>query len=260
MTFKLGKELYVKLHLNLLLGLLLFGAFFSGMFILGSNEISLINIFFGFIISFSLFASVLIHELAHITAAHFFNIKTRLLEMHLIGGSVHLENEDSIPNFQQFIIASAGPLINLIIWALCLFPYNLMLFLMSNDIYSFSIAFWQVAYLFVMIGYMNLMLSLLNLIPAIPLDGGHMLIAVLNAFNYKSLIKIPKLLTYLLVFVLLVYNILLIVSFHLNIPFVTFLYNKDYVLLSGVLNYLIVILNTVMGLFLLKFGLKAFKK
>jgi len=128
---------------------------------------------------FSLFVSVIFHEYGHALSAKYFGVKTKDIILLPIGGLARVENLPEKP-LQEFVIAAAGPAINLII-ALIL---GIVLWLEYNGeigrIFSTRgtlILRWHrvIPMLFVL----NLALAIMNLIPAFPLDGGRMLRAVL---------------------------------------------------------------------------------
>ncbi len=83
----------------------------------------------------------------------------------------------SIPDkpYQEFRIAIAGPLFNIILAAILYYPaYH---FLGPDIFFSMSLATWPhvVAYLY----WLNIMLAVFNLLPAFPMDGGRILRALL---------------------------------------------------------------------------------
>ncbi len=106
-----------------------------------------------------LFASVLVHELAHSLVAQAYGIPVPRITLFLFGGVAQIASEPPNPA-AEFWIAIAGPILSFAIAALCwelepLFPAQ-------------QAAFALVEYL----ALMNLALALFNLIPGFPLDGG----------------------------------------------------------------------------------------
>lgn len=114
-----------------------------------------------------LFASVLLHELAHSYLAKCYGAKIASITLLLFGGVASME----IPQKpeQEAKIAFAGPLTSLIIGFICLFTYNYVISsnptLSQNSIY---LIIW-------VLGSMNLLLGIFNLLPAFPMDGGRIL-------------------------------------------------------------------------------------
>jgi len=128
---------------------------------------------------FALFVSVIFHEYGHALTAKYFGVKTKDIILLPIGGLARLENLPKKP-LHEFVVAAAGPAINLVI-ALIL---GIVLWLEYHGeigrIFSTRgtlILRWHrvIPMLFVL----NLSLAIMNLIPAFPLDGGRMLRAVL---------------------------------------------------------------------------------
>jgi Zn-dependent protease len=114
-----------------------------------------------------LFASVLLHELAHSYLAKRYGINIDSITLLLFGGVASME----IPQKpgQEAKIAFAGPLTSLIIGSICLFTYSYIISpnstLSQNSIY---LIIW-------ILGSMNLFLGIFNLLPAFPMDGGRIL-------------------------------------------------------------------------------------
>jgi Zn-dependent protease len=114
-----------------------------------------------------LFASVLLHELAHSYLAKRYGIYIDSITLLLFGGVASME----IPQKpgQEAKIAFAGPLTSLIIGFICLFLYR-------NIISSSPALYQNPVYLIIwIIGSMNLLLGIFNLLPAFPMDGGRIL-------------------------------------------------------------------------------------
>ena len=110
--------------------------------------------------SFLLFASVLLHELAHCFVAIREGIKVRDITLFFLGGMTNLEKECKTSK-GNLKIASSGPLASLLIAFLMISFGNI--FLGSNLI---------IYYLFKQVGSLNLLIGLFNLVPIMPLDGG----------------------------------------------------------------------------------------
>ncbi|MCR9139681.1 MAG: site-2 protease family protein [Alphaproteobacteria bacterium] len=116
-----------------------------------------------------LFASLILHELAHALVARQFDLQIGGITLFIFGGVAELEQEPRNPK-SEFWIAIAGPAMSFALAGLA------FLTLRALDISGVSKSLHEVvAYL----GLINLVLALFNLVPAFPLDGGRVLRAVL---------------------------------------------------------------------------------
>lgn len=114
-----------------------------------------------------LISAVFAHELAHILAARCTGIKIQEIRLMPFGGSARMENPYLIPAGRLFFIAIAGPAVNLCIAVLAAASaqWQLIASTQANAIIR-----------------PNLILFFFNLLPALPLDGGRMLYALLQRF------------------------------------------------------------------------------
>lgn len=122
-----------------------------------------------------LFLCVLAHEFGHIFTARAFGVKTPDVTLLPIGGVARLESIPEKPR-EEFLIAVAGPLVNVVI----------ALVLMAFTGPSPSVKYAAVASMDDMtvplidrLAAVNLFLALFNMIPAFPMDGGRVLRALL---------------------------------------------------------------------------------
>jgi Zn-dependent protease/predicted transcriptional regulator len=120
----------------------------------------------GLIAALLLFASVLLHELAHSIAALHYGIPVSSITLHIFGGVSQMEREPDRPG-AEFTIAVVGPMTSFAI-ALALAIAGLAL-----DPAPGARATMQ--YLV----FVNTLLGIFNLIPGFPLDGGRVLRAIL---------------------------------------------------------------------------------
>ncbi|HEY5216276.1 MAG TPA: site-2 protease family protein, partial [Pseudolabrys sp.] len=121
----------------------------------------------------SLFLCVLLHEFGHIFTARAFGVPTPYVTLLPIGGVAQLERIPEEPG-QEFLIAIAGPLVNVVITA------GLVL-LSGAHLQSSAAAAVDNMHIPLLdrLAAVNLFLALFNLIPAFPMDGGRVLRALL---------------------------------------------------------------------------------
>jgi stage IV sporulation protein FB len=120
-----------------------------------------------------LFLCVLAHEFGHIFTARAFGVRTPDVTLLPIGGVARLERIPEEPG-QEFLIAIAGPAVNLaIVAALVLFA--------GADVGGRHLAAVEQPNVSMVdrLASVNLFLALFNMIPAFPMDGGRVLRALL---------------------------------------------------------------------------------
>jgi Zn-dependent protease/CBS domain-containing protein len=121
-----------------------------------------------------LFFCVLLHEFGHVFAARYFGIKTPDITLWPFGGIASLERIPEKPS-QEFVVAIAGPLVNVVIAA------GLILYLgaINMDVQTLAKIEDPQTSMVVKLAGANIFLVLFNLIPAFPMDGGRVLRALL---------------------------------------------------------------------------------
>jgi Zn-dependent protease/CBS domain-containing protein len=121
----------------------------------------------------AIFACVVLHEFGHIAAARYFGIKTPDITLLPIGGVARLERMPEEPG-QEFVIAIAGPLVNVVIAALIFVALG-----GSAGIEQMAQVEDPRSGFLVRLAGVNVFLVLFNMIPAFPMDGGRVLRAAL---------------------------------------------------------------------------------
>ncbi|HWR05669.1 M50 family metallopeptidase [Sporomusa sp.] len=111
------------------------------------------------------FSAVLWHELAHMLMAGGLGYKVKQVEFLPFGAMARVERLADAGAASEIMIAAAGPMASLVLAALC--------YAQLNEANS-----WQDVLRFY--GEVNLTLALFNLLPALPLDGGRILRAILS--------------------------------------------------------------------------------
>ncbi len=156
-----------------------------------------------------LFLCVLLHEFGHIFTARAFGVTTPYVTLLPIGGVAQLERIPEEP-WEEFLIAIAGPLVNVVITILLVVAGGATL----HGYAATALDNTQIS-LLDRLAVVNLFLALFNLIPAFPMDGGRVLRAALaSKFGYVRATEISasigQFVAFALGFIGLLYNPLLI--------------------------------------------------
>lgn len=122
-------------------------------------------------LSVIVFSIVVAHEFGHILAARRFGYKTRDVILSPLGGMARLEGVPSTPS-QEIAIAAAGPAVNLVLAGLGYALQPMVSSATTMGALLGALTGWFVT--------INLALFLFNLIPALPMDGGRILRALLS--------------------------------------------------------------------------------
>jgi Zn-dependent protease len=198
-SWHVGKILGIDLKIHMTFPLILLWAAWEF-----GNGRSVSHAIFGATLVLLLFVCVLLHELGHALTAQRYGIAVEDITLLPIGGLAKFRAMQDHP-VQEFVIALAGPLVNVVI-AILLLPMiflftnaldpalvthvtqrggvselGAILILLARAMRNISVE-GALAYLF----FANVMLTLFNLIPAFPMDGGRIFRALLAMrLNYK---------------------------------------------------------------------------
>lgn len=108
-----------------------------------------------------LYGSVFVHELSHAVTARVLGLPVRSVTLHILGGETSIEREAPTPG-REFLIAFAGPLVNLVLAGFGLLAHMIVpmpdVALLLVDALTFA----------------NLLVGVFNLLPGLPLDGGRL--------------------------------------------------------------------------------------
>jgi len=128
----------------------------------------------GFLATFTLFISVLIHELAHSLVARSRGLSVSSITLFILGGVSNLAEEPENPGV-EFAMAIVGPLSSIalgfifwIIWYLITKTWVLPVFSVNIPASKQTMGLAIVGFL----AYTNIILAIFNLLPGFPLDGG----------------------------------------------------------------------------------------
>jgi Zn-dependent protease/CBS domain-containing protein len=125
----------------------------------------------------ALFASVVLHELGHVSVSRRYGIQTSEIVLYPIGGVARLERNPK-PR-EELWIAFAGPAVNVLI-AVAIGAW--LVFTGADNVDPWAVASPTDANLLARIAIGNVILALFNMIPAFPMDGGRVLRAFLARF------------------------------------------------------------------------------
>lgn len=112
--------------------------------------------------AFILFGSVLLHELGHSVVARMLGVRVSAIELGFFGGAAKMVELPRSAN-HEIAIAAAGPAVSLALAGV-----------------GFGLGGAFSAPLLTQIGWVNVMIAAFNLLPALPMDGGRILRALLT--------------------------------------------------------------------------------
>lgn len=127
-----------------------------------------------------LFVCVVLHELGHALMARKFKVGTRQITLLPIGGVASLESMPENP-WEEFLVAVAGPAVNLVI-ALMLYLFIPVEGFLSQDPEALEQTLSSIDannFLFYLLSA-NILLVAFNMLPAFPMDGGRVFRALLS--------------------------------------------------------------------------------
>jgi|TARA_R110002073_G_scaffold7112_3_gene41051 Zn-dependent protease len=113
-----------------------------------------------------LFASILLHELAHSLVARAYGMEITGITLWLLGGIAELKGEPPSPKV-ELLMAIAGPAMSVFLGTF---------FWLSAGVLQ---GFVSVATVLSYLGMLNLILAAFNMVPAFPLDGGRVARAII---------------------------------------------------------------------------------
>jgi Zn-dependent protease len=111
-----------------------------------------------------LYASVLLHELSHAVVARRLGLGVRSITLHVLGGVTELVGEARTPR-QDALVSAAGPIVSLATGGLAYAAAG-------------AVTAPVPQFLLLELAWANLVVGVFNLLPGLPLDGGHLLAAL----------------------------------------------------------------------------------
>jgi len=118
------------------------------------------------------YASVFVHEAAHTLVAKAFGMQVTSIVLHFFGGFSEIAGESRSP-WRSLAVAVAGPVASLALGLVYFAAPPL-----ESNVPLLGLIVWQ-------LGVSNLFVGLFNLLPGLPLDGGHILEALVWAMSGK---------------------------------------------------------------------------
>jgi Zn-dependent protease/CBS domain-containing protein len=166
----------VQIHFSFLLALPFLAYLFAQQFVAAARLVGVPEeriggdrFVWGLAVALALFASVLLHELAHSLYALRTGSRVSAITLLMIGGVSQIEDPPRRPR-DEALMAFLGPLTSLaiagVLWA--------GLFVVPRDR-----ELWELRFGLAFTSYLNLTLGIFNLLPAFPMDGGRVLRALL---------------------------------------------------------------------------------
>lgn len=127
----------------------------------------------------SLFTCVVLHEYGHALTARRFGIRTADILLTPIGGIARLKGMPKKP-MQEFLIAIAGPLVNIFLMIVAGVYLFFTIDVNSGELLENLIIIDSFPELVLYLFFLNFVLFAFNLIPAFPMDGGRILRSLLS--------------------------------------------------------------------------------
>jgi len=175
-SLQLGRYAGIKVQIHWTFWLLFL---FVGVLVFAGDG-GLTDLFWHFAFIFALFFCVILHEFGHALTAKKYGIKTRSITMLPIGGVASLEEIPENP-IEEFFIAVAGPLVNVVLAILLYFiaPVDQFIGQDPETLEEQLATITAGNFLFYLL-IMNVALVLFNMLPAFPMDGGRIFRALLS--------------------------------------------------------------------------------
>ena len=124
-----------------------------------------------------IFFSVVVHEFGHGLVAKYFGVRVNSVTIFIFGGRVQMDREMRKPN-HEVLVYLAGPLASLLM-ALA-FGFLSYIFRGEETKILSEVFYWLQLF--------NLVLAIFNMLPAFPLDGGHVVRAIIWSISKNFLL------------------------------------------------------------------------
>lgn len=127
----------------------------------------------GIAIALLLYGSIFLHELGHSLVARKYGIKVDKITLFIFGGLAHISREAKTPE-HELRISAAGPGTSLALFGI---------FRMAYLLFSGILPIEPLAATTLFVSNLNLVIAVFNSVPAMPLDGGRILRALVWKFS-----------------------------------------------------------------------------
>lgn len=127
----------------------------------------------GIAIALLLYGSIFLHELGHSLVARKYGIKVDKITLFIFGGLAHISREAKTPE-HELRISAAGPGTSLALFGI---------FRMAYLLFSGILPIEPLAATALFVSNLNLVIAVFNSVPAMPLDGGRILRALVWKFS-----------------------------------------------------------------------------
>ena len=134
------------------------------------------------------FSSIVVHEFSHAIVMTLFGIKVKKIKLMFFGGYTEAMegygDHDTWSPFKDFCVSFVGPLSNfgiaLILYSVFFDKSLYKIFNIVTGAGTFGMQINALNYLVIYAVFFNLVIGAFNLMPVLPLDGGHVLRAILR--------------------------------------------------------------------------------
>lgn len=175
-SLNLGRYAGIKVQIHWTFWLLFL---FIG-FMVFSNDGTVTELLWNSLFIFALFFCVVLHEFGHALTARRFGVGTRSITLLPIGGVASLNEMPEDP-MQEFVIAIAGPLVNVVIALILYLIVPIDNFLVDDpEMLEEQLSTINASNFLFYLFAVNVALVVFNLIPAFPMDGGRIFRALLS--------------------------------------------------------------------------------
>lgn len=169
-SLRIGKIAGIDLHLHWTFPLLLVGVF--AYYLIAGHGLAIALAGVGLI--GVVFLCVVLHEFGHALAARRYGVPTRDITLYPIGGVARLQRIPEKPS-QEFVVALAGPAVNVVIAAVLA-----VLLIVTGATFELGRGLLAPHEMFLQnIFWINILLVGFNMLPAFPMDGGRVLRSLL---------------------------------------------------------------------------------